>query len=52
MARWTPRTPKESLQASLDRYKQRIQAKRQEIKDLEQQVAQVEHAIKALGQQA
>lgn len=49
MARWQPRTPKESLQASLERLKQRIQAKRQEIKDLEGQAGQVEQAIKALG---
>jgi predicted nucleic acid-binding Zn-ribbon protein len=44
-----PRTPKESLQASLDRLKTRIQAKQQEIKDLEGQAKQVEQAIKALG---
>jgi predicted nucleic acid-binding Zn-ribbon protein len=49
MARWQPRTPKESLQASLERLKTRIQAKHQEIKDLEQQAKQVEQAIKALG---
>ena len=49
MARWQPRTPKESLQASLERLKQRIQSKKQEIKDLEGQATQVEQAIKALG---
>jgi predicted nucleic acid-binding Zn-ribbon protein len=49
MARWQPRTPKESLQASLDRLKARVQAKQQEIKDLEVQAKQVEQAIKALG---
>ena len=49
MARWQPRTPKESLQASLERLKTRIQGKLQEIKDLEQQSKQVEQAIKALG---
>ena len=49
MARWQPRTPKESLQASLERLKQRIQAKRQETKELEQQAVQVEEAIKALA---
>lgn len=49
MARWQPRTPKEALQASLERLKVRIQKKKSEIKDLEQQAAQVEHAIKALG---
>lgn len=49
MARWQPRTPKESLQASLERLNQRIQAKTKEIKDLETQARQVEQAIKALG---
>jgi prefoldin subunit 5 len=49
MARWQPRTPKESLQVSLDRLKTRIQGKQQEIKELEQQAKQVEQAIKALG---
>jgi predicted nucleic acid-binding Zn-ribbon protein len=49
MARWQPRTPKESLQASLERLKTRIQGKHQEIKDLELQAKQVEQAIKALG---
>ena len=49
MARWQPRTPKESLQASLERLKTRIQGKKQEIKDLETQIAQVDQAIKALG---
>lgn len=49
MARWEPRTPKESLQASLERLKKRIQTKQQEIKELETQAKQVEQAIKALG---
>lgn len=49
MARWQPRTPKESLQASLERLKKRIQDKRQEIKELETQAGQVEQAIKALN---
>ena len=49
MARWEPRTPKESLQASLERLKNRIQAKQQEVKELEAQAKQVEQAIKALG---
>ena len=49
MARWQPRTPKESLQASLERLKARIQGKKQEIKELDTQIAQVEQAIKALG---
>lgn len=49
MARWQPRTPKESLQSSLERLKTRIQAKHQEIKELEVQAKQVEQAIKALG---
>lgn len=49
MARWQPRTPKESLQASLERLKARIQGKKQEIKELETQTAQVEQAIKALS---
>lgn len=49
MARWQPRTPKESLLASLERLKVRIQAKKQEVKELEAQAGQVEQAIKALG---
>lgn len=49
MARWQPRTPKEGLQASLERLKKRIQAKQLEIKELETQSKQVEQAIKALG---
>lgn len=40
---------KKSLQASLERLKVRIQGKKQEIKELQTQTAQVEQAIKALG---
>jgi hypothetical protein len=35
MARWEPRTPKESLQASAERLKTRVEAKQAEIKDLD-----------------
>lgn len=49
MARWEPRTPKESLEASLERLKKRIQSKQKETKDLESQAKQVEQAIKALS---
>lgn len=49
MARWQPRTPRESLEASRDRLAQRIEAKKQEIRELEEQRKQVEHAIKALS---
>ena len=49
MARWEPRTPKESLQASLERVKERILKKQQELKELEGQAKQVEQAVKALG---
>jgi predicted nucleic acid-binding Zn-ribbon protein len=49
MARWTPRTPKEAMQASLERLKSRIQKKQAEVKELESQAKQVEQAIKALG---
>ena len=48
MARWQPRTPKESLEASLERIKTRIEGKKQEIRDLEDQRKQVEQAVKAL----
>jgi predicted nucleic acid-binding Zn-ribbon protein len=48
MARWEPRTPKESLQASLDRIKKRIVGKQAELKELENQARQVEDALKAL----
>ena len=49
MARWQPRTPKESLQASLERINARIEGKKQEIKELENQKKQVEAAVKALS---
>jgi septal ring factor EnvC (AmiA/AmiB activator) len=49
MARWQPRSPKESLQASLERLKTRIQGKKQEVQELEAQAKQVEQAIKTLG---
>ena len=49
MARWEPRTPKESLQASLERLNKRIGGKKEEIQELEAQKRQVEQAIKALG---
>ena len=49
MARWQPRTPKESLEASLERLKGRIQSKLTEIKEMEVQAKQVEQAIKAMG---
>lgn len=49
MSRWQPRTPKESLEASLERLKSRIEGKRLEVKELEDQRKQVEGAIKALS---
>jgi prefoldin subunit 5 len=49
MARWEPRTPKETLQSSLERLKGRIQKTKQELKELEGQATQVEQAVKALG---
>jgi predicted nucleic acid-binding Zn-ribbon protein len=49
MARWQPRTPKESLEASLERIKTRVEAKKKEMKELEDQKKQVEAAIKALS---
>jgi hypothetical protein len=49
MARWEPRSPKETLQASLDRLKKRIVGKKEEIQELEAQAKQVEQALKALG---
>lgn len=49
MPKWQPRTPKQSLQVSLDRLKQRIVSKQQEIKELEAQARQIDLAIKALG---
>ena len=50
MARWQARTPKESLEVSLQRLKDRIEGKKQEIRTLEAQRQQVEVAIKALSQ--
>jgi site-specific recombinase XerD len=49
MARWEPRTPKETLQNSLERLKGRIQKAKEQVKDLEGQAAKVEQAVKALG---
>jgi len=49
MARWQPRTPKEALEASLKRLAERIEGKKEEIRELEGQRKQVEHAIKALS---
>ena len=49
MARWQPRTPKETLQASLTRLDHQIAAKEKDIKEIRTQKAQVEQAIKALG---
>ena len=46
MARWQPRTPKEGLQASLERLKTRIQGKHQEIKDLETFITDRKTAMK------
>jgi cell division protein FtsB len=49
MARWQPRTPKETLQASLSRLDHQIAAKEKDIKELKTQKTQVEQAVKALG---
>ena len=49
MARWEPRSLKETLQAKLDSIKKRIQAKQQEIKDLEQDAKQAEQVIKSMS---
>ncbi len=49
MARWEPRTPKESLEVSLRRIDTRIKGKEDEIKELKDQRKQVETAIKAPG---
>jgi predicted nucleic acid-binding Zn-ribbon protein len=49
MARWEPRTPKQSLESSLERLRKRITDKNKEVKELELQAKQVEQAIKALG---
>lgn len=49
MARWTPRSPKESLEASIARIDARIESKKQELKVLQQQRTEVERAVKALS---
>jgi hypothetical protein len=49
MPRWTPKSPKESLQSTLDRLKARITTKKQELKEMEDQARQLEAAVKALG---
>ena len=48
MSRWEPRTPLENLQSSLKRLNGRIDGKKEEIKELEEQRKQVEQAISAL----
>ena len=48
MARWQPRSPLENLQSSLQRLNDRIEGKKQEIKELDEQKKQVEQAITAL----
>jgi hypothetical protein len=49
MARWQPRTPKETLQASLARLDKQIASKEKDIKEIKGQKTQVEQALKALG---
>ena len=49
MARWEPRTPVENLQSSLKRLAARIEGKKEEVRELEEQKKQVEHAIAALN---
>jgi predicted nucleic acid-binding Zn-ribbon protein len=49
MPRWQPKTPIESMQTSLERLTARITAKKEELKELEEQKRQVEAAIKALS---
>ena len=48
MARWEPRTPLENLQASLKRLNSRIEGKKNEVRELEEQKKQLEQAITAL----
>ena len=50
MVRRQPRTPKESLEAALERLKGRIESKKQKMKELDDQRKPVEQAIKALSQ--
>jgi predicted nucleic acid-binding Zn-ribbon protein len=49
MPRWQPKTPVESMQTQKERLDARIQSKKQELKELEEQKKQVEAAIKALS---
>jgi predicted nucleic acid-binding Zn-ribbon protein len=49
MARWQPRSPLENLQSSLQRVITRIEGKKEEVKELEEQKKQVEQAIAALN---
>lgn len=48
MSRWEPKTPAENLAGSLKRINTRIEAKRAEIRELEEQKKQVEQAVAAL----
>lgn len=50
MARWQPRTPKEMLEGQRDRLAKRIDEKKAELKELEDQRKGLEKAITAMGQ--
>jgi phage-related tail protein len=49
MARWEPKSPLENLQGSLKRINTRIEGKRAEIRELEEQKKQVEQAVASLS---
>ena len=49
MARWEPKTPKESLESQLKRINTRIKAKEDDIKELQKGAAQIQKAITAMG---
>jgi hypothetical protein len=47
MARWQPKTLKETLEATVKRYDERIKDKEQELKQLKEERQQADNAYKA-----
>jgi len=50
MARWQAKTPKETLESQKERLNKRIEEKKSEVKDLEDQRKGLDKAIAAMGQ--
>ncbi len=50
MPSWTPKSPKEILEAQRERLNRRIDEKKAEVKELEDQRKGLDRAITAMGQ--